>query len=241
MRRIFEQATFTMIWLYPGFDHALRVHDLIERLDGLRSSESGYMLENVPMETILEPSDDDNLLSWSALHTFMSHRYWTRTWILPEATAQVDRCVIIGTRPDTWLRVHAVFWTRNLLRALNSRDPNSRHPAAHVPSSFVGRVENFAIFRHGVLTKDTNPLLRLLSITRRTECERPEDKIFAVISFAADVGDFLNDEFLKPSYMIGCGNVYANLVKWYVKKYRNRKSRACYEYAFTLRCFAMQD
>lgn len=225
MRTIYEKAACTAIWLRPTIKDGRLAMDLIVRLYDLsKRPNSGSLLHQLPLSEILGPSTEDNLRSWHALADFMSHTYWTRTWILPEATARVDMCVVVGAELNRALDIRYVFWIRNVLKYLWTRKPPPEFLLDDIPSSLVGRVENFWLLQKSTRAK-TVTLFDLLAISRRTECSRPEDKIFSMLPFAADVGDYTNDKYLKPSYTNGCDCTYADLIKWYIMKYRNCKSK----------------
>ncbi|KAK4508534.1 hypothetical protein PRZ48_002273 [Zasmidium cellare] len=53
-------------------------------------------------------------------------------------------------------------------------------------------------------------------VIRRTECSDHRDKVFSVLPFAADVGDYVNDRFLKPDYQRPAFEVYVDVARWHI-------------------------
>lgn len=89
------------------------------------------------------------------------------------------------------------------------------------PSAKVGRVE---IFRQMRTDDRSHSLLQYLELVRRTECTDARDKIYAVLPFASDVGDYVHDRFLRPDYERSAFDCFVDVAIWHICTAQNRKS-----------------
>ena len=65
------------------------------------------------------------------------------------------------------------------------------------------------------------PLLTLLEDFKRTMSTDPRDKVFSMLDFACDTGGYREDALLAPDYTKSVEEIYCDLIKWHVTKYRN--------------------
>lgn len=219
MREIYEKAAEVIAWINPMPGSERLACNLITRLWSLKGQHSGDILENLPLSEILGPlDDDDNLRSWAAFRHLMENEYWLRAWILPEATARLDRCRVCCGSVSFPINMRSIFWAMHVLRGLRTRTLPPMLGSIG-GSDKVMRINIFSDYRHD--REGEIHLFDLLFISQRMHSSKAEDKIYSIIGFATDVGEYVDDPFLRPSYTRGPYNTYTDLIKWYLTKYRN--------------------
>jgi hypothetical protein len=133
--------------------------------------------------------------------------------VLQEASASRDTFVFYGDLPE--MRLDRIFYARNLIMSLAARNAPSSYLLEETPSAKFGRIQNFGIQRGGT----SGPLLDLFHMVRRTQFSNIRDKVYSMLPFADDVGDYMSDTFLKPDYMGTPEKVYIDVARWYISKH----------------------
>jgi hypothetical protein len=154
--------------------------------------------------------------SWQALHDFALRRYWTRTWIVQEASlGRANMPVLCGDQTLRWTDIHHAF------RFLGRTDEIlNKYMKAELAE--VGRPVNLAIHRAiGVVSKigryqqeieagsRSFDLSRVMSFSRQVSATDPRDKVYGLLAL-------MDPEMVRrihPDYTASVEEVYVDFAK----------------------------
>ena len=196
MGTIYTRATVVDIWLGPEESPTLSAKSVFDVLD--KSSLSG---DDERPELKTTNGEFVGIYTWqprlAELQAFSERPYWTRIWVIQEATLARRIHVYCGSRQVQWdlLREH--------LRALEedhkdqfsaipeeniSTDPEEDRLAAGFSDIF--RSQFATLLKNGMsrgVEKNRRPLVDLLHDYWRNACGDPRDKVYGLLSLASDV------------------------------------------------------
>jgi hypothetical protein len=184
MRRIYQGASKTIVWLGDAPDAAL-VRDFVPLL-------GRYFHRRIALG---EPTQNslpfnDQAESWIALQRLLNHAYWSRVWIIQEVSVARIVEILYGGKPIEWelfsLVVSTFMATDNgaFVLLMDTFPGNERLPMDGI--SFVAKL--FHLRRK--IKERPLPLTELLLECAQSVATQPVDKVFALhgISDAAATG-----------------------------------------------------
>lgn len=231
MREIYLRAKSVITWLGPASDNSdaamrwighygsqaldfgigdtpdLRLNNLMHRLETDTStlSQPGLQAFLRDVSSDLSPSSGDpNKIQW-ALARLFQRPYWNRVWVVQELVHAKSLQFSCGTEsvPENLLH-HATRLIRNHGQFLSKKASylhQSNDSETVIPFIDTRSPVNLLKVRR---TKGPYPLAYLIRLLRNSISTDPRDKIFALLSFSADV-DRLS---LQPDYRKSCRDVY---------------------------------
>jgi len=216
MAEIYQRAASVEIWLgnlSPKTDFALtKLREwneylapiLYETRDILRED---YLLENLISDNdlFIGPPGSDAYTAWEAIKELLERPWWTRAWIVQEATAKANGIVYLncGTSRVHWGAISKLVQIRSRLKQWIDLDINEFLADPKWEAQTIDSVRASRSYSKG----NVNSLLSFLTTCRGQSCTDPKDKVYSVRGMASDVGE----EDLIPDYSLSLGEVYTQV------------------------------
>jgi hypothetical protein len=217
MKQIYEQAESIDIWLGPGDRQIDDFMDRVNRITGKprnRSQLSNTLNDNVhPFLQSLSPP------SWNAVGKILVNPWWTRTWVIQEATTSGnDVSILCGHRRISFDVFDYIC--RYLLSEYVGRN-NLLGPRQEIPWGPVITIFMTRDWRNEGkdLRKNTIDLYRILSDAKNHDAADPRDKVYSVLALAFDAGE----SDLQPDYTLPVREVYLNTARHILKRRKDLK------------------
>jgi hypothetical protein len=213
MREIYVQAWTPIVWLGEGSDDSYQAINLILKLNAdYDHGDQIYHLYRI-LETNPKLFSDG---SWRSLHDFITRRYWSRAWILQEASLGTDDMpVLCGKQTLRWVDISHAFW---LL-----------HGAEKIFNVYmtdelekVGRSLDLAVYENLHLVDEIQQLqqglrqrsgeldlYRTMTLSRAVSATNPRDQVYGLLAL---MGEKLAQQ-IRPDYTATCEDVYSDFVK----------------------------
>ncbi|KAH8800345.1 hypothetical protein F5884DRAFT_810065 [Xylogone sp. PMI_703] len=208
MAKIYDNAHQIHAWLGPGTpetDSAVKnIHFMFESMNQLIVKHKGDMSAafaevspgNTSFFNSLEAGD---LQKWKSIFELFNVPWWTRAWVVQEATSKPDLWIFAGT---SLIEFRGVEFAMGILQELE------RFPE-FVRNMGKGHADNvFVMYEIREKRKRQNlRLLDALSKLYKHGCADPRDKVYAGLGIAHDVGDSIT-----PDYERSIPEVYTDVV-----------------------------
>ncbi|KAI1622905.1 heterokaryon incompatibility protein-domain-containing protein [Exophiala viscosa] len=219
MKLIYERAGSIYAWLGPAADQSDIAMSLIGTMDWAQ-----WLLKlEDPDETEAEsePSSThstDRLTPNSTISIIklMRRPWWSRTWILQEATAQLpNQTMVCCGEKEVQLSKFADFIgviRQTLLRP-------ELVPAEVRQLYNLSFMAKFMAFRQKRNQAPQRPLLELVENARDTNATDARDKVYSMIGFAMDVRD-IPGQTLRPSYSQPALAAYVEFSLWHIERHQ---------------------
>ncbi|KAK4580237.1 hypothetical protein LTR86_000440 [Recurvomyces mirabilis] len=210
MKRIYEGAEKVVIWLGPAADDSDQAIQLIEKL---------AQQERKHKSTATSPIDP---ACWEIIQAHPSaveavgklfHRdWWSRAWILQEATAPTRSRVSVwcGSSRIDWFYVSLANQT--FYEAMLQKDFTC---FSRIGNGIIMWLAGTKFARHDPAKHYPLDILHLLRFAKSFDCTDPRDKLYSVQSLAFDG----QDEDIKPRYEAPVEEVYETFVRHMIRKH----------------------
>jgi hypothetical protein len=221
MKKIYERAGNIIVWLGPESDNS---HLVIEKIREVSAFPNDG--KQIPWAQYREVADSDDFQKdaslWEAMWKFLTREWFSRAWVLQEATANPGRTFFFCG--EDYVHWHEL----NLFYAFLQSVSNSKWLAG---MEFQGNlrflwpdipIERFMRFQaHRVNFPKGWPFLTLLEQVRSARASDPRDKLFPFIQFASDVERTV--PHFKVDYLKPLADVLVDFVLWYLNSHRDLK------------------
>jgi hypothetical protein len=230
MRKIYQRAARTLIWIMPAFEDSDALMDFMAeeeqnkyRLAGLSGDAADWAAASICRKM----KDPDTIRVWKALQQLCEQDYWTRMWIVQEAAFGCDPRVYVGTKGTS-------FWD-GLILVLGSvpaefelENPGVASWIEFPWASLLKRNQALAIGRllkDLDTPKDANSLLNLLLLFRSSNATDPKDKVFAFLGFL-DEKQAHYQKFFSVDYEANVRDIYLGVFLFCVSQGRQAKPQS---------------
>ncbi|KAK4163307.1 heterokaryon incompatibility protein-domain-containing protein [Cladorrhinum sp. PSN259] len=192
MRKIYSSACRIIMWLGSGSPATERTMDIYRRI-----AQHGSALNHT---SVLSEKD------CIALDYLERNRYWTRSWVYPEAsTPRVPRELWLGVEK---IPFEDVIRANNIIANQLMKTPAARQPQ---PNPFVPAISKLDQLTTKRAKSDKSlTLLDLLVMTYRLQASIQVDKIYALLDIYNDTQD-LGDDALQIDYSLPSKQVHRDL------------------------------
>lgn len=137
---------------------------------------------------------------WPALERLLLLPYFTRVWVVQEATVAREALVIFDEVAINW---NFFIETINLLYATSFHLRDTSLDSTDFTLPYIEIVSLYAQFKTSMQTLEQRPLYSLVRQTRHLDSKYPKDKIYALAGLAFD-GDKITIEYNKPDWEVFC-------------------------------------
>lgn len=201
MRRIYEQASKTIIWLGKVDSQAL---SLIETLDSARQRyEAAKDTRNFSSMSFQERSNYGLPTQYSDWSTFerldacLSSGWFSRIWVVQELSVS-RQPLMMAEASDFELSWDDFAATMNFSHQLS------------MPMWVLNETQSHAltIIQPLVQGKDNIPLLSLLVRTSKMSATDPRDKVYAILGISSGVGSDI-----QPDYTVSVGQLFKEVAR----------------------------
>ena len=211
MRTIYEKATRVIAWLGPMADESDLAMDMLLGEEWIRERyfNAAFLVALKRNGQDLKMENRDR--AFKAIDALIARPYWLRTWIWQECTAQVEKTnVRCGGKAINLSRVFSYLMS---LRQFIASEMAYQEKWPRTGSMKLIGFLDFILCRKMELRQK---LLGLLFQLRETKVTDARDKVFAMLSFADDVGGDLRPDYKKTPQA-----VYTEVVLWHLTKYQS--------------------
>jgi hypothetical protein len=220
MRNIYARASRVIIWLGPEDETTAPALEMLDRALKEAQLETGLPIPNHKYIKGEEPDEArnsargfpafDDKAGWAPLLALFSRSWFSRTWIIQEATLADMAVVKVGSREILWQELgFAAQWfgMKGYVSVVRGLVP----VLLRVLSLwYMSRVFCAADGQRYDENKRT-PLLSLLRITRKAKASKPLDRIYGILSlaeeekkFEIDYGKSVRDLYTEVAREILC-------------------------------------
>jgi len=205
MKEIYEKSKQVVIWLGEEAEDSAYAMSAIDRIDRRWASRSSQSADqrHIPM-----PNFDHR--SAKAIHNLFRRSWWSRVWVIQEATCTNNTYVWCGNDKTDFIAVVAVanFLTQRIYQQALQQDFASSD-VRHLYR--VIALDELKARRSQ--SGDGSNLLELLDSSRTCGATDPRDKIFALLALAIP----LHRDAIHPNYSISSDEVYARFTKNFIE------------------------
>ena len=213
MRTIYARAEKIVAWLGQATDDSALAMEWAEELyDFMATREAMHgsvyaVIANMSESDVLGPAAVKKM---PAIHRLFQRDWWFRTWVLQEATSEPPVTLVCGSKAIPWRAVGAACF---ILTDLSMRPGYEWTNTVGVGGP--NRINSFHLWRRaGPIRRH---LLTLLQMTRKSESSDLRDKVYAMLSFASDLGQ----DDIVPDYYKSVEQLYIDVARWALQKYNN--------------------
>ena len=217
MKSIYERAKWIAAWLGPSSPETIfameKIREWDEYIESLRKEHNGDLLS---MENVLTPENEKiwgpvgspAYRGWSAISELCLRDWWSRAWVMQEATT--PRRLHIHCGLESWVVFRRFMSISFIAHAI------LKHPGLHIVRNF-DRGESAQLFElQRCRRRNSTPtLLEVLQIIRRCKCTDPRDRVYAALGILSDSAK----ANIIPDYSQTLENVYLGVVKYVLEHY----------------------
>jgi hypothetical protein len=217
MKSIFERAEWVSAWLGPATpetDLAIEKvgewHRYIEGLKELHDYDHEAVITAVlQASNILHgPSGSPTYKAWSAIQHLCQRSWWSRAWIIQEATTPKPLRIHCGTAQ--FVNFEAFTSVNFIARTIMNQ------PGLHVVKHFDrGETNQLFMLQFARIRNSSPTFLQLLQLFRRCECTNPRDRVYAALGILSEVAKV----DIIPDYSRKVEDVYLDVVRYVLKHY----------------------
>ena len=211
MRVIYERATNVVAWLGPTADESDLAMDMLHGVEWIheRYFNAAFFVALQRNEQDLEMENRDR--AFRAIDALIARPYWLRTWVWQECTAHMGKTnVRCGGKA---INLSRVFYYLTSFRQFTA---SAMVRQEKWPQNGLMRMIGFLDFIVSRQMELKPTLLGLLFKLRETKVTDARDKVFAMLSFAEDVGEDLIPDFNKTPQA-----VYTEFTLWHLTNYQS--------------------
>lgn len=216
MKKIYERANWIMAWLgpsTPGTDLAIqKIKEWDAYYKGLQeapdSNRDTVKADITPRNVLIcGPPGSPAYEGWLAIQELCKRSWWSRVWIIPEATTPMPVRVHCG---EDYFLLDQIF-------SINSiADELATHRGHHIVRHFDrGESIQLLALQYGRSIGSTPAFLQVLQLFRRCGCTDPRDRVYAALSV---VSDSVKVDIV-PDYSKALENVYLDVPTWVLSHY----------------------
>lgn len=171
------------------------------------------------LETLLGKNDTANVASWRAVEKLLQRPWWSRAWIVQEATIDEKRTwIFCGGKKIT---SHVLGALRDLYFALSSQRPVPGFEFLTQNVAFFDTI--LGMYNFGTARRRLPggcPLLQLVSNIRTSKATDEKDKIWSMVRFALDFDDECP---ISPTAarLLSTKQLYTAFKIWYLSNYKD--------------------
>ncbi|KAK4946204.1 hypothetical protein LTR10_014716 [Elasticomyces elasticus] len=217
MKLIYERAGSIYAWIGVAADESDVAMDVIGRTDWamwLSRLEHRREPEAEMTSAVLPESLTPEMIV--AIIRLMRRPWWSRTWILQEATAQLpNQTMVCCGEKEVQLSKFADFI--GVIRQTTLRP--DLVPAEMRQLYDLSFMAKFMAFRQKRNQAPQRPLLELVENARDTTATDARDKVYSMIGFAMDVRDN-SGQILRPSYSQPALAAYVEFCLWHIERHQ---------------------
>jgi hypothetical protein len=208
MKQIYEQAESINIWLGPG---DAETDAVLDELQGIMKRLGNKPQSSGALDDILRPSLQSlPLCSWKALRKIWTNPWWTRAWVIQEATTTGNHVFVrCGHRCLSFDIVNAV--SRFLLSFSTSE--RALRASSDLPWRAIMMLNWTRELRQHIERNSTEgwlDLIQLLDAARHHDATDPRDKVYSVLALAATA----SDSGIRPHYTLSVEEVYVSVARY---------------------------
>jgi hypothetical protein len=227
MRTIYERARNVVIWLGNAEDDSDLAMDTLNAFYPLwlRRTNDYYAyqpgtnhLTRDSLELLLDSSNPASIAPWRAVDKLLRRPWWSRAWIVQEATANRELTrIVCGSRS---IGLNVLDGLRDIYFAAATQSPPPGFEfLSRARTSFdtVLNINSFALARRRL--PGGRPLLQLVSDIRPSQATDLRDKLWCMYGFAVDA----NTSVISPSgaRSLLANQLYTSFAVWYLSTHRD--------------------
>lgn len=220
MKETYSDAEHVIVWLGEAMEDSDEIMDLIAAIEAtpmvaefahyMKDGRQDLRWRGTPRFSLpLLPLENDSPLH-IALERFLQRHWFFRIWVQQEAAVNKNTSVVCGQKTCSWDQLYGLSWSCDY--DWHTRGLTLSRKAWTACDSIDEIQKN-----RFVCCGDLHPprLLQLLSMTSGCQCERPGDKIFALLGLIAQKDI---DKYAPiPDYSIAPQTLFSNLAIRYLE------------------------
>jgi hypothetical protein len=225
MKIIYERAWRVFIWLGDDEDDSELAMDTLKKFFTLwwQMNDHAYQpgtnhLTRHSLEILLDCSNPASTASWLAVHKLLHRRWWSRAWIVQEATVNRELTWIFCGSRNVGLMVLDGLRDVYFAMAMHGPVPGFEFLAEDI--AFFDSLLNmngFALARRRL--PGGRPFLQLASSVRSSDATDSRDKLWCIHGFANDA----NTSVISPTaaWSLSVRQLYISFTVWFLSTHRD--------------------
>ena len=227
MKTVYERARDVFIWLGNEEDDSDLAMDTLNAFHPLWSQRTNDYYAYQPgtnhltrdsLEMLLDSSNPASIASWRAVDKLLHRPWWSRAWIVQEATANRELTrIVCGSRS---IGLNVLDGLRDIYFAVATQSPPPGFEfLSRDRTSFdtVLNINSFALARRRL--PGGRPLLQLIADIRPSQATDLRDKLWCMCGFAIDA----NTSVISPSVArcLLASQLYISFAVWYLSTHQD--------------------